>query len=1167
MATLKQIQFKRSKVAGVRPAPAAIAEGELAINLKDRLLFTKDDTGAIIDLSFSKGGNVDGNIIHTGNYTQTGSYNLSGTFTQTGSYTTTGSVTADAAITAKSRVVSEGGDIIARSDAGTYVRFQDLAASRERGIMYAQASAGNTKQTLNIRVQDYTNASSNIFAFNGDGLFQAPTIAATTSISTPQILTDTVITSGKKTGDYDIYSMADNYPSSGSATSVNNLRTMRNAVGSTIFHEVKDVDGLSWYSGSTPSQYILSFNASGGFKAGQSIAVGLTGGPKGYSSLGQSSIALGNATTGILSAKTSELTIVAGNTKTLNTTATGVTSLRQLVAGYSTNGTDLILPTAQNYPLLTVQTVNDLNAVGDGQTLLGYHSGGKYHHYFRGKGGTNINTAEGLTVTPGDVNVLSGQVKINSADALRIWNTDYGAIFRRSEDSLHIIPTAKGQGENGSISTLRPLSINLATGVVQISNLDIERAGSIEFAANAASGGTFANQNTTKAPIYQALSSLSTAAFYPITKQKNTVSNITFATGIDRAASDFKIVAQGDLNATGTATALRSWTFAKNGDFTSPRRVYAGSAFFNTDGNIAGSIWNKYGGSTNLDAVIGNQTFLKADNLSGIVDRAAAWLNVRPLGSTPLAGDAVNDYDAVTYRQLKNSSGGNGPSMNGVMNYGVGSFHLTDSRAFLQRYEVFSDGQLLNRADYPDLWAFAQLHSPITDSVWLADWAQRGKYSSGNGTTTFRVPDRNGVQPGSIRALFARGDGGDGSNAGEIRRAHLPNITGALGFHGQGDASAPGAGTTLATGGGAMVPQNQIPRYVNGTTLVNANASSYGSINFNAAASNPVYNRYPDLPDEVLPRNFVGVWTIRASGGFTAANTSWSVINADATLPATGTLILGGTVTSEYKVGTTVRLKSVLESYENIGNGNNQKGTRIVTPTGKIFRFTDAAYLGLPPNGVINSENGVLTLEAPTTYLTGGIAAGATNTIMVRANERNEIGIKNEGITTPDTYVNSIYGNWYDGAWVLGGVRGGSTNLDRAQLNVQSGAGAYASYMFGTDGIARAQQWVSISDIRVKEDVKRIENPLEKMKHIKGVSWKLKTNGSIGHGFIAQDLEADFPEAVTVGSDMDMADGTKVEKVKSVDTSGVAAALHHEAILALMTKVEALEAKVVELSK
>lgn len=45
-----------------------------------------------------------------------------------------------------------------------------------------------------------------------------------------------------------------------------------------------------------------------------------------------------------------------------------------------------------------------------------------------------------------------------------------------------------------------------------------------------------------------------------------------------------------------------------------------------------------------------SDVFLKKDNLKGIADRAAAWLNVRPIGSTPLSSDPVDELDAVTKR-------------------------------------------------------------------------------------------------------------------------------------------------------------------------------------------------------------------------------------------------------------------------------------------------------------------------------------------------------------------------------------------------------------------------------------------------------------------------------------------------------------------------------------
>ncbi|ENN5714812.1 phage tail protein [Enterobacter hormaechei] len=79
--------------------------------------------------------------------------------------------------------------------------------------------------------------------------------------------------------------------------------------------------------------------------------------------------------------------------------------------------------------------------------------------------------------TPADINAvnkggdaMTGPLKIRSADALRIYDTAYGMIFRRSENNFYLIPTAKDQGENGGISGLRPLYIDLTNGRVTLGN-------------------------------------------------------------------------------------------------------------------------------------------------------------------------------------------------------------------------------------------------------------------------------------------------------------------------------------------------------------------------------------------------------------------------------------------------------------------------------------------------------------------------------------------------------------------------------------------------------------------------------------------------------------------------------------------------------------------------
>ncbi|EGI4369283.1 tail fiber domain-containing protein [Escherichia coli] len=65
---------------------------------------------------------------------------------------------------------------------------------------------------------------------------------------------------------------------------------------------------------------------------------------------------------------------------------------------------------------------------------------------------------------------MSGQLKIRSTDGLRICDAAYGMIFRRSENNFYLIPTAKDQGENGGIGSLRPFYVDLTNGRVTMGN-------------------------------------------------------------------------------------------------------------------------------------------------------------------------------------------------------------------------------------------------------------------------------------------------------------------------------------------------------------------------------------------------------------------------------------------------------------------------------------------------------------------------------------------------------------------------------------------------------------------------------------------------------------------------------------------------------------------------
>ncbi|SBV61178.1 hypothetical protein KM92CIT3_110008 [uncultured Citrobacter sp.] len=286
--------------------------------------------------------------------------------------------------------------------------------------------------------------------------------------------------------------------------------------------------------------------------------------------------------------------------------------------------------------------------------------------------------------------------------------------------------------------------------------------------------------------------------------------------------------------------------------------------------------------------------------------------------------------------------GGVGPTLNGVQNFGVGLSTLWTSRAFIPAWAVVADGQLLNRVDWPELWAHAQMHTPIDDADWLADKTKRGNYSSGDGSTTFRVPDMNGVQDGSVRGLYARGDGGGFYAPGTVFENGTPDATGKLNMRDFIDSS---GGHFLNTVSAAQ-PGVWYPPYFGTYSGVirgfvgaaeNTAATSVTVQEFSLSRANAAFGR---SALEVRGNGFAGVWIIRASGGFVAANTSWSVINGDSSRPATGVTDDGGLVRSQYKIGGAVEAECAIGVRAVIGGVYSTRITTTNATTGISYTFS-----------------------------------------------------------------------------------------------------------------------------------------------------------------------------------------------------------------------------------
>ncbi|QJI52573.1 hypothetical protein [Escherichia phage SECphi4] len=97
----------------------------------------------------------------------------------------------------------------------------------------------------------------------------------------------------------------------------------------------------------------------------------------------------------------------------------------------------------------------------------------------------------------------------------------------------------------------------------------------------------------------------------------------------------------------------------------------------------------------------------KSGNLAGLADRAASWLNIRPIGPTPLAGDPVDDYDATTKRWVQNTlnSGVIGQS------WGVKNVNVSTPEPGVN----VSGGMLVSEYSNPERSLFARLYS---NTVW-----------------------------------------------------------------------------------------------------------------------------------------------------------------------------------------------------------------------------------------------------------------------------------------------------------------------------------------------------------------------------------------------------------------------------------------------------------------
>lgn len=437
MADIKQIQFKRTSEAGKKPTPESLAEGELAINLADRMLFTKSGD-EVIDLGFAKGGTVDGDINQIkGNITtggdltaKNGNFDYTVRIERSGgknpgkmlAIQSDGTSTNDMLIqhwgagvresilefkfgTSASHAATKMGMFLQRATddtvsfsvngqanigthvtAGTYVR-----AGGENGMVIT-AFTGNAAPTRSFQIGNFASATyENAIQFT-DGSTWLGELGTRKAIRPNNQTKSELKINGCITtlGNSESYRI--NYGQYGTfwrhdGASLNLMQTAKGDTDGT--YSTLRPFRLNLESGDVSIHTTTIQNQPGKNWIGIGTQVTTNTDQLGVAGLG-TFVAIGDSDTGIGQRGDGNLDLLTNNVSVLKLTGSRVMTTRAFTAQVQDSTGKIVMP-ANNNAILSVDGSGEPNQATNGVTMLCYNSGDKYHHYFRGNGNFVVN--------------------------------------------------------------------------------------------------------------------------------------------------------------------------------------------------------------------------------------------------------------------------------------------------------------------------------------------------------------------------------------------------------------------------------------------------------------------------------------------------------------------------------------------------------------------------------------------------------------------------------------------------------------------------------------------------------------------------------------------------------------------------------------------------------